>query len=423
MQIICYITLMTFFSLSGIFLSITSLIMAMIMLVWDSKKTNILWSGVCASMVFLWLSMFMIGGTLDSETALMWWRIAYLWVLSLPVLVTHTIYSILEMEKRKHMIFIYLLYAITFIFHLINASGNLIEKVTFLFDEFYFDIPMNTYFWYYFIFFNLVFTYIFFILIQAYQKFVHHNKALSDQVLFLGVGIWFWAFGGYALYLPVLGLSIYPYMSILMMFYPIIIGYAILNHHLFDARYAILRVLRLFFIGIFLSVFLLTAFFLSEYIFSYTPGFYPVEYFLILCTFWIWIFLYHSRKISWIFLLSSLISLRKEMEFFLEKNGVYKSHMELISDLEQFFWKWMRIKKVSLLYDTWWQNSPQVLEYFQKYKKILVLSELLNDSVEGKNSLLLEEVRRLGEVIIPIEHGKEKDFFFSYSEKRILNKI
>ena len=90
--------------------------------------------------------MFMIGSTLDSETALMWWRIAYLGVLSLPVLVTHTIYSILEMEKRKHMIFIYLLYAITFIFHLINASGNLIEKVTFLFDEFYFDIPMNTYF-------------------------------------------------------------------------------------------------------------------------------------------------------------------------------------------------------------------------------------------------------------------------------------
>ncbi|MBP9811900.1 hypothetical protein KBC86_00850, partial [Candidatus Gracilibacteria bacterium] len=63
---------MSFFALSGILLSTTSVIMAMIMLVGESKKTNILWAAVCASMTFLGVSMFMIGTTKDALEALIW---------------------------------------------------------------------------------------------------------------------------------------------------------------------------------------------------------------------------------------------------------------------------------------------------------------------------------------------------------------
>lgn len=148
----------------------------------------------------------------------------------------------------RNLFFLYILYILTFAFQIINASGHLILHTTLVFKEFYYDMPMTTVFGLFFLYFNLIFGYIFITLFREYFIEKEKNYNLATQIWYLGVGIGFGAIGGYSLYLPIFGIMLYPYASILMMFYPIIIGYAILHHHLFDARYAIMRVLRVIFI-------------------------------------------------------------------------------------------------------------------------------------------------------------------------------
>ncbi|GAB0174693.1 MAG: hypothetical protein HHAS10_05720 [Candidatus Altimarinota bacterium] len=403
---------MSFFALSGILLSITSVIMAMIMLVGESKKTNILWAAVCASMTFLGVSMFMIGTTKNPTEALIWWRVAYVGVLTVPVLVIHTVLSVLKKDVGRNLFFLYILYILTFAFQIINASGHLILDTTLVFKEFYYDMPMTTAFGIFFLYFNLTFTYIFIILFRQYFIEREKNYNLATQIWYLGVGIGFGAVGGYSLYLPIFGIMLYPYASILMMFYPIIIGYAILHHHLFDARYAIMRVLRVIFI---LSLtggfaYLLTK--LYEYSFEKVFNFRFIEFLLLFLTFLFGNVLIRSRRISSYFLLSSLQELEREVSIFLAQKGVYKNTLELLRDLEPFFERGLKINRVSILQSSIARKYKHTSKYFHTYRRPLILSELENEHIEGGTRELVDEVREMGRMIFPIEIGSKSDLLF-----------
>lgn len=403
---------MSFFALSGILLSITSVIMAMIMLVWESKKTNILWAAVCASMTFLWVSMFMIGTTNDPNEALIWWRVWYVWVLTVPVLVTHTVLSVLKKDVGRWLFFLYILYAITFSFQMINASGHLIINTTLVFWEFYYDMPMTHIFWWFFAYFNLTFWLIFVTLFREYIKEREHNYNLSTQIWYLWVGIGFGAIGGYSLYLPIFGIMLYPYASILMMFYPIIIWYAILHHHLFDARYAIMRVLRVLFILVLTAWFGYIIMNLYIYIFDKAYNFRFFEFLIIFLIFLFGNILFRSRKISSYFLLSSLQELEREVAIFLSKKWVYKNTLELLRDLELFFERWLKINRVSILQSSIARKYKHTSKYFHTYRKPLILSELESEHIEWETRELIEEVRAMGRMIFPIEIGSKSDLLF-----------
>ncbi|MBP9812733.1 hypothetical protein KBC86_05085, partial [Candidatus Gracilibacteria bacterium] len=396
----------------GILLSTTSVIMAMIMLVGESKKTNILWAAVCASMTFLGVSMFMIGTTKDALEALIWWKVAYVGVIMVPVLVTHTVLSVLKKDEGRLLFFLYILYAITFAFQIINASGHLIINTTYVFSEFYYDMPMTSLFAGFFLYFNLIFGYVFLKLFREYFHERDRNYNLATQIWYLGVGIGFGAIGGYSLYLPIFGFMIYPYASILMMFYPIIIGYAILHHHLFDARYAIMRVLRVIFILGLTALFgyILIGFYNSIFEKGFT--FRIFEFLLIFLIFLFGNILIRSRKISSYFLLSSLQELEREVSIFLSKKGVYKNTLELLRDLELFFERGLKINRVSILQSSIARKYKHTSKYFQKYRRPLILSELETELVEGGTKELIDEVRAMGRMIFPIEIGSKSDLLF-----------
>lgn len=403
---------MSFFALSWILLSTTSVIMAMIMLVWESKKTNILWAAVCASMTFLWVSMFMIGTTKDAVEALVWWRVWYVWVLAVPVLVTHTVLSVLKKDVGRSLFFLYILYAITFAFQIINASGHLIVDTTLVFSEFYYDMPMTTLFGWYFVYFNFVFSYIFVTLFREYARERNRNYNLATQIWYLWVGIGFWAIWWYSLYFPIFGIMVYPYASILMMFYPIIIGYAILHHHLFDARYAIMRVLRVIFILVltiwfgYFMMYLYTSIFEKEYNFRF------FEFLVIFLVFLFGNLLIKSRKISSYFLLSSLQELEREVSIFLAKKWVYKNTLELLRDLELFFERGLKINRVSILQSSIARKYTHTSKYFHTYRRPLILSELETEQVEWETKELVEEVRAMWRMIFPIEIWSKSDLLF-----------
>lgn len=283
-----------------------------------------------------------------------------------------------------------------------------------MFDSIYFDAPMSIYFKLFLFYFNAVFTYIFFILFRSYtsQQQGKSNTELSHQIKFFGIWIGFWAVWWYAVYLPILWIEIYPYTSILMTFYPIIMGYAILKHHLFDARSAILSILRIIFIAFLAGIVGWITYAVSWYFLGYRPVLHPIEIMigiLIIATVYV---AHRSQKIYGYFLLPSLAELENQWEKFLAKNGVYTSRSELIDGLKEVFWESLKVTKVDILHTDDISSYPYCIEYFARYQKVLVLSELIHDDVEGESHGLIEEVRTLGELIIPIEHVKKGERFF-----------
>ena len=85
---------------------------------------------------------------------------------------------------------------------------------------------------------------------------------------------------------------------------------------------------------------------------------------------------------------------------------------DLLFDIEEFFASGMKIKKSFIMNHSAVMRHPNCVLYFQKFRHPLVLSELEADSVEGETPLLIEEVRKMGEVILPLEKGIDGDFLF-----------
>ena len=169
--------------------------------------------------------------------------------------------------------------------------------------------------------------------------------------------------------------------------------------------------------------------------FWYTPQFQPIETGIgIICALFI-LFFYRSQRISNFFLISSLASLERETEAFIQRKWVYKNVAELQSDLEGLFYRGVKIQIIRLIGDISALNYSHIIWYFEKYRKPLVLGELQNEEVEGESSGLIKEVRELGEAIFPIENTGGKGFFFlilgkkeseeqlTEKEVRIINRI
>lgn len=271
---------------------------------------------------------------------------------------------------------------------------------------------MTTVFFWFFLFFSAVFVLIFFILIREYLRERSRNYNLSTQIWYLWMGIGFWAIWGYSLFFPIFGFLYYPYASILMIFYPIIIGYAILHHHLFDARYAILRVLRVLIILTTTAGFWYLLLFLYVKIFSTEYAFRPLEISTIFLIFLFGNLLFRSRKISSFFLLSSLQELEKEVTVFLTKKWVYKNTLELLSDLEIFFERGLKINRVSILQSSITKKYILTSKYFRTYRRPLILSELESERIEWVSKELTDEVRSMGRMIFPIEIWSKSDLLF-----------
>lgn len=395
---------MTFFSISGALLATSSIIMSIIMLIAGRKLINIAWFLLCVSMSLLGVSMVFLGMSISASEALYWWRFAYVGVINTPLLVLVTTYLILSKKIPLAKITLIFFIGVTLLFHVLNFRGDLIDATKLLFGEIYFDIPITHYFLWFFGYFNIIFGWIFYLLIQWYiQSRKSSNTELWKKILFFGIWIWAWSIWWYAVYMPLFGIDIYPYASILMWLYPMIVWYAIVYHHLFDARYAILQLLRFATILVASICVWVTLGWLSYRYLAYAPIIHPIETVIWILSLIFAIILYRSRWFSGLFLISSLRDLEREAEIFLEKSSVYSNSVGLLWDLEIFFANGLKIHRVVILNTDLANKYPHSTRYFDKYRKPLILSELMTADIEGESSRLITEVGSLWESIFPIE--------------------
>lgn len=242
------------FALSGLFISVSSGIMAFVMFTVGQQRLHRLWGVFCIS-VFVWgIGGFFIGITSDPNLADFWWRITHIGIAFIPALFMHFVYTFLRMRNR---VFIVTLYICAVIFSVLAVSSDLlIANMRFVFGEFFYDSPPGLLYPLFTVYFFTLTIFSHIILYRSYRNEVVIDDATRldrtrIKYFFLGMLISF--AGGSMSFLPVYHIDIYPITNFAVILYPIIIGYAILRHRLFDIRVATAQGL-IFLLWIFVGV-------------------------------------------------------------------------------------------------------------------------------------------------------------------------
>ncbi len=230
----------TLFALSGILIAVSSGIMAFIMFTVGRTRLHLLWGFFCLSVLAWGMGAFFIGSTQDPATAERWWRLTHVGIALIPTLFLHFVYTFLRL-RRGYTLALFYLCALAF--GAMALYGDLlIANMRLVFGEFYYDSPPG-------LLYPLFTTYFFgltvwshWVLYRSYRK---RETAITEETeleharikyFFLGMLMSF--AGGSISFLPVYGIDIYPISNFAVAIYPVIIGYAILRHRLFDIRVA-----------------------------------------------------------------------------------------------------------------------------------------------------------------------------------------
>lgn len=223
---------MSLYSLSGLLIAITSGLMTVLMFFIGKKKLHYLWMVFCFCVFLFGLGIYFVGGATTPETASLWWKIAHIGAILIPVLFLHFVYEFLEIKKTGILIFLYTVSVLLLIANF--TDGLFINNMRFVFDQFYYDSPPGPlYSLFTVIFFGLT-AYSHYLLWNGYNG--SNDKLVKERIkfFFFGMGVSF--AGGAFNFLPVYGIDVYPYMNFTVFLYPLIISYAIFKHQLFDIK-------------------------------------------------------------------------------------------------------------------------------------------------------------------------------------------
>jgi len=179
----------------------------------------------------------------EYETALLWSRFLYIGAIFIPILYLHFILTFLQdTTKRK---IIWGGYILGIIFLSLDSTNLLVKDIRPILSFKYYPVPGKIYPYFVLMFFGYV-GYALSRLIKA-QRTSTGLKQQQLSYILLASAIGF--FGGSTTFLPVFHIEIYPYGNFLVIFYAIIITYAITRLHLMDLEIIIKKGVYIFFLS------------------------------------------------------------------------------------------------------------------------------------------------------------------------------
>ncbi|TSC77599.1 MAG: hypothetical protein G01um101433_516 [Parcubacteria group bacterium Gr01-1014_33] len=231
--------------------ALSMVILAGLMFILGREKIHFMW-GVFSSVVALWMGAFYavtLAG--DPETARFWWKIAYVGIILIPFTFLHFVLEFIGNERLNRLKnrIIVILYAIALVFLFLNLTTNLIiDKVTFLFDELYYNSPPASLHPYFLALFSALTIYAFYLVYREY------NVKRDDTLFRSRVRYFFFALsigyvGASMNFLAVYGIQMHPLTNLMVIIGASIVGYAILRHQLFNIRIVTAQLLTLILAG------------------------------------------------------------------------------------------------------------------------------------------------------------------------------
>lgn len=346
---------MTFFSLIGLVIAITSISMFIVLMSYKHKTLlHVIWMMFCFS-VFIWgIGWFFIGRNTNPSQALILWKLTHIGIIMIPAFFVHFAF---EFAHSNWKIIIAVNYIIAFIFQFLNNYTKIfINRVRFVFDEFYYDSPATNVYTVFFIWFLscIIFSHVY-----LYIKSIHFEKVQKQQTrIFIAAMILSFS-GGITSFFPVYGLDIYPYWNILASLYAIVITYAIIKYRFLDMKYTTVKVTKYLFLIILSS---LTATSLS--VLWILP--YNIIGFAFASAIGTGIYLYiHSlpywEKIFWVSSISDLIT---KAQIVLQSKITFNNIAEVETFLKKIFSENDFAKNVEIIGTEKIKIYPEIYNYF-----------------------------------------------------------
>jgi signal transduction histidine kinase len=241
---------MTFFSLSGILISLGSLLMSILALYHGKNRPSTkIWGYFCLFCTFWGFGCFLVSGAANVEDAYVGWQVAYVGAIFLPVLYFHFVYEYIGLKCKKLLIFLYLLGCV-FLFINFFRKELLFGELKYVFNEFYCFYWVNKksviFLIFYILFHWMLLLCSFFLLLK---EFVFSNGIRRNQLKYFITGSMGGFVGGHLFFLVVFGINLYPYANYLIVIYPLIIGYGVVKYRLMDINIVFTRT------GIFVAVY------------------------------------------------------------------------------------------------------------------------------------------------------------------------
>jgi len=240
---------MNFFQFSSLFIIIFSFLMAVLSFLKSGNRPSRIFVFVCLSAGIWGVGGYGFSLASDPESALFWWQIAYISIISAPVLYSHFVFSYLNLNKRWLLFVLYMAMSI-FIFLDLFYPKVFLGNVKFLFNEIYWHDWTQTksfiYLFYYICFYWILLPYSFLLLLLSFIKAVGLKRQQTKYFILGSIFSWI---GAECNFFPDFGIMLYPIPNFLVGIYPIIFGYAIIRYRLLDITLAITRT------GIFIAVY------------------------------------------------------------------------------------------------------------------------------------------------------------------------
>ncbi len=212
--------------------------LAGLMFILGNERSHYVWGVFCVAVTIWAGGFYMVSLAHNPQTAVFWWRISFIGIILNPFLYFQFALEFVgnKLLATHRMLVSGGLYLAAAVFLFLDIATNLIvNKVTFLFGDIYFDTPPGPLYLYFMTLFLLLVCWALFIIFNEYRKrksdFLFRQRSIY---LFIASAIAY--VGGSMNFLPVYGIEVPPTTAFAVAFGAIVIAYAILRHGLFEVR-------------------------------------------------------------------------------------------------------------------------------------------------------------------------------------------
>ncbi len=234
------------FSIVGLFLGATSLILALIILSNSFQRLHRIWALFNIAVAIWGAGIFWIGATKDYSNALFGWKIFILGIIFIAVFFYHVVYEFCGLKSPAFLLFLYFQGSV---FLLVTFLGSrMTGSLIFLFHEFYYLKAGIMYSYFFTVWITIVSAGFF--NLYKYIKCSSGLKRTQANYLFFCMLLGF--MGGSTTALPAWGFNIYPFGHFVICLSDAVLTYAIFRYRLMDIRLALSN--TVIFIGVYAFV-------------------------------------------------------------------------------------------------------------------------------------------------------------------------